>query len=56
MQHTIEQLLIKINGMKEKAEYAQTLIDNGEDKDHIRHALEQVQSMALQISKDTSNQ
>ena len=59
MQHTVEQLIKKINAMHDKAlelhrernKYSK-LSDNRKDKSMCNLALEQIQQMALEIAYD----
>lgn len=52
MQHTVKELLQKIEAMKDRALVLQHIIETKEDLGHAQHHLDQIQSMALEIAKD----
>ena len=54
MQHTVKELIQKIDAMKDRALILQHIIETKEDLGDPQHHLDQIQSMALEIAKDRS--
>lgn len=54
MQHSVKELLEKINAMRDRALLLNSLVDQKMDKDHWQHHLDQIQTMADEISNDRS--
>lgn len=54
MQHSVKELLEKINAMRDRALVLNSLVDQKMDKDHWQHHLDQIQTMADDIANDRS--
>ena len=52
MQHSVKELLEKINAMRDRALVLNSLVDQKIDKHHWQHHLEQIQTMAADIAND----
>ena len=52
MQHSVKELLEKINAMRDRALVLNSLVDQKIDEDHWQHHLDQIQTMADEISND----
>ena len=52
MQHTVKELIQKIDAMRDRALVLQHIIETKEDLGDAKHHLDQIQSMALEIAAD----
>lgn len=52
MQHTVKELLQKIEAMKDRALILQSMVEQKQETAHLQHHLDQIQSMAYQIAND----
>lgn len=52
MQHTVKELLEKIDAMKDRALVLNSLVDQKQHKEDWQHHLDQIQSMAGEIAND----
>ena len=52
MQHTVKELLEKIEAIKDRALILNSLVDQKQDEEHWQHHLDQIQAMAGDIAND----
>lgn len=52
MQHTVKELLEKIESMKDRALVLNSLVDQKQNKEDWQHHLDQIQAMAGDIAND----
>lgn len=52
MQHTVKELLEKIDAMKDRALVLNSLVDQKQHKEDWQHHLDQIQAMAGDIAND----
>lgn len=50
MPHTVMDLILKIEGMRDQALILRSMVETNRDSSHIKHSLEQIVDMARQIS------
>lgn len=52
MQHTVKELLEKIEAIKDRALVLNSLVDQKQEEEHWQHYLDQIQAMAGDIAND----
>jgi hypothetical protein len=50
MNHSVMELLTKIDAMRDKALVLRSMVETHQDEQHIRHTLDQITDMARQVA------